>query len=61
MKTNELIAMLKTARQLGHSDLRIVIDDSRDGVESLVTAAAELRTRPTNTTPEEVLLVIRYA
>lgn len=59
MKTKELMAMLKTAKQLGHDDLRIVIDDSRDGNESLVTATAVLRTGSEQMAPE-VLLVIRY-
>lgn len=40
MTVNELIKMLETAKQLGHGDSRICINDSRDGVNSFPDAKA---------------------
>jgi hypothetical protein len=58
MKTTELMAMLKTAEQLGHKDLRIVIDEARDGqLPSYVLLTCELKQIGPQMDPEVALIM----
>ena len=56
MKTNELISILKTAEQLGHSNLDMFFENGRDGHSDLTKVVAELE-RDTNQHDPHVYLV----
>ncbi len=58
MKASELKILIEAAEQLGHTDIQVVIDDSRDGNTSYTNATAELVQTGTQHEPV-VLLAIR--
>ena len=60
MNTKELVAMIKTAEELGHSDIGIYIDDSRDGQTSHVRARARLL-KTGGQMDETVILLVSYS
>ena len=58
MKTNELMIMLETAKQLGNSDLSMFFENGRDGHSDLTPVKAEL-SRDTNQHDPHVYLVFK--
>ena len=61
MKTKELKAIIETAEQLGHDDIGIFIDESRDGEEYYVPAKARLHKTTNPHDYDTVILVIHNA
>lgn len=59
MKTSELKILIEAAEQLGHTDIQVFIDDSRDGNTSYTNATAEL-VRTGDQHDPQVILAIRY-
>jgi hypothetical protein len=59
MKISELKILIDAAESLGHSDARLVLNDSRDGNESYPAAKATLKKCGTQQDPD-VMLVISY-
>lgn len=60
MNTVELMAMIKTAHQLGHREITLYIDESRDGELHYARASARMVTAGHQSDPQ-TLLVIGYA
>lgn len=58
MKTNELAIVIKSAEQLGHTDMRILWEDGRDGNSELIAVTCRLQNVGVQMDPE-VALVIR--
>lgn len=58
MKTSELIVILETAAQLGHSDLNMYYENGRDGVSDLTSVRAVLE-QDTNQHDPHVYLVFK--
>lgn len=59
MYIKELMAMLKTAEQLGHHEILLMLDESRDGETHYARAKATLVTTDSQHDPQ-TLLVIGY-
>ena len=57
MRTKELKIIIETAEQLGHYDINLVIDDSRDGQKLYPTATAKLIKTGNQMDPHVVLAV----
>ncbi len=57
MKTTELMAMLKTAHDLGHRDITIMLDESRDGETHYAAARARLVVTSDQREPITLLIV----
>jgi hypothetical protein len=57
MKTKELKILIEAAESLGHDDIDIMIDQSRDGQTSYVKATARLE-RTGDQRDEVVVLVV---
>lgn len=60
MNTKELSAMIKTAEDLGHRDIGLYINDSRDGEISHVRATAKL-VKTGSQMDEQVILLVSYS
>ena len=58
MKTSELKILIEAAEQLGHTDIQVVIDDSRDGNTSYTNATAELVQTGTQQDPVVLLAIM---
>ena len=56
MNTKELIAMIQTAHDLGHTDITLMIDESRDGEVHYARARASLTTVGDQHDPETILI-----
>ena len=59
MNIKELKVLVDTAIDLGHSDAKLVLNDSRDGNESYPIAIAKLKKCGTQDDPS-VMLVVSY-
>ena len=60
MNTKELKVLIQAAEDLGHDDVRLGIDDSRDGKWSVAFATAHLEKCGTQQDPN-VMLVFRHS
>jgi len=59
MRTDELKTLIEAAESLGHKNIDVVINNSRDGVTSLPPGRASLMQTGTQTDPNVVLVLSR--
>lgn len=59
MKTDELKTLIKAAEGLGHRNIRICLNDSRDGTAAYPSAVADLR-QVGPVQDREVILVVSH-
>ncbi len=55
MKTKELKTLIEAAESLGHSDIDLMLDESRDGTEAYAEARAYLVKTGTQQDPHVIL------
>jgi hypothetical protein len=59
MRTNELLSMLKTAKQLGVKNVPIYVNNGRDGTDDYQEVKAVFETLPGINNESIIILVIR--